>query len=340
MRIDSSTIGMESARSYRSSLSVQTKFESSVSNNTTTGSQLTNSTLGGNRQDSLDAFNVLSFGTKGLATSKKSAEEKFRKLHEMAIQSIIERIFGRRCKNKPEDFSDTDVSPQGNEITYELVPAKLTNEFTFSEYEETSFSMYGNVTTEDGQNISIGISVAMTRSFTQTYSQNFAAFMLRETDPLTLNFEGNAAELSDLKFLFDLDCDGEAESISMLKGGSGFLALDKNGDGVINDGSELFGTKSGDGFKDLAKYDEDGNGWIDENDSIFEKLRIWCKGPDGTDQLYTLKDKDVGALYLGNVNTDFELKSMLGDTNGHIRKTGMFLFENGSAGTLQHIDIA
>ncbi len=39
----------------------------------------------------------------------------------------------------------------------------------------------------------------------------------------------------------------------------------------INDGSELFGTSSGDGFKDLATYDEDENGWIDENDSIFSK---------------------------------------------------------------------
>ena len=41
--------------------------------------------------------------------------------------------------------------------------------------------------------------------------------------------------------------------------GSGYLALDKNGDGTINDGSELFGTRNGDGFADLAQYDEDGN---------------------------------------------------------------------------------
>ena len=77
--------------------------------------------------------------------------------------------------------------------------------------------------------------------------------------------------------MFDIDADGEEESISYLQGGSGYLALDKNGDGVINDGSELFGTKSGDGFADLAEYDADGNGWIDENDPIFDKLLIWAK---------------------------------------------------------------
>ena len=64
-------------------------------------------------------------------------------------------------------------------------------------------------------------------------------------------------ELSDQTFYFDLDADGKEEEISVLNG-SGYLALDKNGDGVINDGSELFGTKNGDGFADLARYDEDG----------------------------------------------------------------------------------
>lgn len=77
------------------------------------------------------------------------------------------------------------------------------------------------------------------------------------TDPLVINLDGNIAGLSDQKFMFDIDADGEEESISYLQGGSGYLALDKNGDGVINDGSELFGTKSGDGFADLAEYDAD-----------------------------------------------------------------------------------
>ena len=80
-------------------------------------------------------------------------------------------------------------------------------------------------------------------------------------------------ELSDQTFYFDLDADGEEEEISMLKG-SGYLALDKNEDGIINDGSELFGTGNGDGFADLARYDEDGNGWIDENDSILSLIHI------------------------------------------------------------------
>ena len=41
---------------------------------------------------------------------------------------------------------------------------------------------------------------------------------------------------------------------------------------------------TGDGFKDLAMYDEDGNGWIDENDEIFSKLLIWSKDENGNDE--------------------------------------------------------
>jgi hypothetical protein len=116
--------------------------------------------------------------------------------------------------------------------------------------------------------------------------------------------------------------------------------LDKNGDGVINDGSELFGTKSGDGFKDLAQYDNDNNGWIDENDSIYDKLRIWTKDENGQDKLFALGQKGVGAIYLGSANTDYYLKNASNVTNGEIRKTGVFLNENGSVGTVQHVDVA
>ena len=119
------------------------------------------------------------------------------------------------------------------------------------------------------------------------------------------------------------------------------MALDKNNDGKINDGTELFGTKSGDGFKDLAEYDEDKNGWIDENDSIFSKLKVWTKDEDGNDRLLNLKEADVGAIYLNNIDTQFSFKNDAGDDNGVLRKTGIYLKEStGAAGTVAHVDLA
>ena len=132
------------------------------------------------------------------------------------------------------------------------------------------------------------------------------------------------------------------DEISMLREGSGFLALDKNGDGKINDGSELFGTRSGNGFADLAVYDEDGNGWIDENDEIFDKLRVWSKDKDGKDVLKTLKEADVGAIYLGSTNSQFSLTDKKdNEVLGAVRSTGIYLKEStGMAGTVQQVDLA
>ena len=91
----------------------------------------------------------------------------------------------------------------------------------------------------------------------------------------------------------------------MLSKGSGYLALDTNADGIINDGSELFGTQSGNGFKDLLSHDEDGNGWIDEADSIFQKLKIWTMDENGVSTLLDLAEAGLGAIYLGYENTEF-----------------------------------
>ena len=140
--------------------------------------------------------------------------------------------------------------------------------------------------------------------------------------------------------MFDLDADGHEEAISRLGAGSGFLALDKNNDGKITDGAELFGTSSGDGFRDLAAYDEDGNGWIDENDSVFSKLKVWTKDENGKDYLIDLKQADVGAIYLANADTQFSLKNDENDLNAEIKKTGIYLKEStGAVGTLNHVDL-
>ena len=93
-------------------------------------------------------------------------------------------------------------------------------------------------------------------------------------------------------------------------------------------------------FADLAAYDADGNGWIDENDAIWDKLLIWTKDENGKDRCYKLSEKNVGAIYLGNAETDFTLTSKDNTPNGRIRKTGIFLYENGYAGTIQHVDVA
>ena len=211
------------------------------------------------------------------------------------------------------------------------------SETLYMESETTSFSTVGTVKTADGREINFNLDVSMSRSFTK-YTKETVETVGNFIDPLVINLNGNIAEVSDQKFYFDLNADGEEEAISRLCEDSGYLALDLNEDGKINDGSELFGTKSGDGFADLAVYDEDKNGWIDENDDIWNKLKIWVQDENGNSKLYSLAEQGVGAICLQNVSTEFGQRGTDGEINAAIRNTGIFLYENGAAGTIQHLD--
>lgn len=211
---------------------------------------------------------------------------------------------------------------------------------TYAEAENTAFSTTGIAKTADGREISFNMEIAMSRSFA-AISEKVVKEDYVLTDPLVINIGTNVAEVEDTKFFFDLNADGKEEIISMLGKNSGFLVYDKNNDGIINDGNELFGTKSGDGFSDLAKFDEDNNGWIDEADSIFQKLKVFRVNKDGSQELLKLKDLNIGAIYLGNVDTQFSMNNMeTNKTNGVIQKTGFYLKENGDIQTLQHVDLA
>lgn len=261
------------------------------------------------------------------------------------ILSFLEKnrrkIFGNIRPMEAEtamDFARLQNSGNVGQTSGIYVVQKASSSF-YSEQETTAFVTDGRVTTKDGREINFNVSFEMSRSFEQTV-ETYSEESVLMCDPLVFNFEGNTAELTDMKFLFDLDGDGKEEEISNLSSGSGFLALDKNNDGKINDGTELFGTQSGNGFKDLAIYDEDGNGWIDEDDSVFKQLKIWTKNEKGEDSLIAIADMGIGAINLDSVSTQFSEKDEFNNLLGAIRRTGMFLYENGSAGTVQHVDMA
>lgn len=268
-------------------------------------------------------------------SNERSVSEKFEELHHLMIRRILDMLFGRKSMTYEDEVSAETMGFSVNTVTeYEYT------ESYYHESESVSFDAQGIVKTEDGREININLNIGMSREFTSYYTELTGKSVNRFCDPLVINFDNAPASLSDMKFFFDLDCDGENNEISVLNPGSGFLALDKNSDGIINDGSELFGTSSGDGFKDLAAYDEDGNGWIDENDAVFNLLKIWVSDGDGNSHLYSLKDKNVGAIFLGAVDTEYSLNSSFDNsTNGLIRKTGLFLYETGEAGSVQHVDL-
>ncbi len=183
------------------------------------------------------------------------------------------------------------------------------------------------------------IEINMDISFSSTFVQKHQLTKTQFYDPLILNFDGELPDLDTQNFSFDIDCDGENEQLSLLRSGSGFLALDKNNNGSIDDGTELFGAQNGNGFYDLKRYDSDKNSWIDENDPIFDNLRIWMKNGD-EDRLVALGELGIGALYLGFSANSFDIKSQENETLGRIRSNGLYLNEDGSSALISQIDFA
>jgi hypothetical protein len=280
-------------------------------------------------------------------------EKRLDSFQSLALQ-IVKRMFKEMTGRDFKLFSPEELQAEADQVSYQepqQPPSQVVEgqastgtgliyqrSMSYAESETTTFNAEGSITTKDGKSIDFSVSLSMSRSFYTESNLTIRAGDAAKTDPLVINFDGNAAELSSTKFQFDIDANGSLDQIALLKSGSGMLALDKNRDGVINDGSELFGPKTGDGFGELAAYDVDKNQFIDEADPIYQQLRIWQRFEDGSQQLMALGDKNIGAIFLGHVSTPFQLKTADNASLGEVASSSVYLKEDGSAGSVQQIN--
>ena len=206
----------------------------------------------------------------------------------------------------------------------------------------TQWLSRGIVTTQEGEEYRFDFG----REFEETYRFSSEEAHVRKghidtrkrIDPLVISLNGQDPDMVSSWFSFDLDADGTEEQIHMMAPGSGFLGLDKNGDGEINNGKELFGPSMGNGFRELLTYDTDENWWIDENDEVFARLRFWENDGQGNMVLKTLKQAGIGAICLGSFNTRQDLKDPDGVVKAVVKNAGVALREDGSVSAVQEID--
>lgn len=123
---------------------------------------------------------------------------------------------------------------------------------------------------------------------------------LNAVDPLVLDLDGNGTDLTTPANgrWFDIDGDGRLDRTAFVTGNDAFLALDRNGNGRIDSGRELFGEQHGaaSGFAELARFDEDGNGRIDAGDSVFAQLVLLF----GDGRTRTLAAAGIAAIELNS----------------------------------------
>jgi hypothetical protein len=353
MIIANSTIQMTAQQDYREERSVRERLEvwggDRPANSGTEPESLLE--LPSVKVDFSSTGSVLAMHRQQQTVDLSSPLDSRSRLNLMILEAMFKGITGREI----QVFAPADLQGQGSNgvqsLTVDGVPPAQTlaraaepglvyqRQERYVEQERMSFNAQGTVRTTDGRQIDFSVALNMSREFVQESNLEIRAGSAVKIDPLVINFDGLGAALTQTRFEFDLDSDGTAEQIASLRPGNGYLALDRNGDGIINNGSELFGPTTGRGFAELAVFDEDGNNFIDEGDSIYHQLRIWMINEDGSSQLAALGDKNIGAIFLGHVSSPFQLKSADNQSLGEIAHSSIYLTENGKVGVVQEINI-
>ncbi len=161
-------------------------------------------------------------------------------------------------------------------------------------------------------------------------------------DPLVVDLDGDGFELLSTEegVYFDEDAKGLKEKTEWVSADDALLAIDLNEDGIINDGSELFGTSkklangklARTGFEALGQYDDNEDGLIDENDTAFSKLKVWQdKNSDGVSQageLYSLDELGIAAISLKQENVDGTNSADITYRDGRTTRIGEFDFRS------------
>ena len=163
----------------------------------------------------------------------------------------------------------------------------------------------------------------------------------RRIDPLVFDLDGDGittVSLEESNAFFDLDNNGFAEKTSWIGAKEGLLAYDKNGDGIINGGNELFGdrtlmkdskTLASSGFTALAEYDNNKDGKIDSNDAIYTLLRIW-QDSDGDGIASAGELKQLVDLGIVSIGLSYNNTGVTDGANNIQVRTGTFTLADGS----------
>jgi hypothetical protein len=282
-------------------------------------------------------------------TNCEDCLEPYQKVSMMLLELILQNFLGGDKQVKM--FSLDDIKSQNsyendysnNESKKMLVKNSVNIEksYEYSRSDSISFSTQATIKTSD-KDIELNLDLSYTKEFYEKHSETLKFEEMHFLDPLVIQYSGESTAFDSLSesmsFNFDINSDGTSKELPLLKDGNGFLVLDKNSNGSIDDGSELFGPASNDGFGELSEYDSDGNNWIDENDAIFEDLQIWSKNEKGEDSLIALGQSGIGALYLGDAQAGMAYNKSVNESMAYLKSNSIFLREDGSAGIISSMD--
>ncbi|AUH50513.1 hypothetical protein CXB49_06685 [Chromobacterium sp. ATCC 53434] len=250
------------------------------------------------------------------------------------LKAVLERAFGIQIWLRAGQRRDGGPGTTAPPVT------TTQQSVDYQQTQQLQFSATGQVTTESGQQFQFSLNLSM-QSHYEYHSSSASQSGGQARDPLMITLGSDAGGFSGATVSLDLGNDGQMEKLPFPTDG-GWLVLDKNGSGKIDDGGELFGPQSGNGFADLARYDANHDGVIDESDPVYSQLKIWTgRNADGSDQLETLQQAHVGAILLPSVSAPLTIRDDSGSATptAQMQSAGVYLRDDGQAGMVSQVDV-
>ncbi len=255
---------------------------------------------------------------------------------ELILEGFLE-IKG--IKLYPYKNKDDSSSLEEKELVQRVF--KTERSFEYSKKDSVNIEAKGIIKTQN-KNIEIDLNISYSKEFYEKHKESIEFKDISFLDPLVINYAGNENALDNLSnemtFMFDLNNDGIKEEVPLLKSGNAFLAIDKNHNGKIDNGSELLGVQNNLGFEELREYNEDENSWIDENDEVFKDLLIWTKDEQGEDKLIGLGQSGIGALYLSDISSKLTYNTSVNNSIAQLKSSSIYIKKDGTAGLLSSLD--
>jgi len=286
---------VQSPATNGTSSTAQSRVQGQSTLNISSESSLMNFISGGTRFDvSQSSLNVTLTASAEADNLEESTDAELRKL-EFLLKSITK---------DPEE--------------YERLKSVLTKQIKSAM--KIMASMHGSASSQtsvaskavevQSQRINYQISMQISRVDAQVQVQDVQVqdLQVSTSDPLILDMGGEGIELTQAGSgaVFDINGDGRKESTAWVKGSSAFLVMDRNNNGTIDDGTELFGDQHGalHGFQELARFDSNSDNIINSRDTVFKALKVY-QDMNGNGRIDSGEVTSLEKAGVASINLDF-----------------------------------
>jgi len=349
------TIELSQQQSYQQS----TKQSQKVTLLTPAKPEQSNNTIAPPEPVLLDTFSTLQ--SSGLSPSQSEVEEityekpKALKLQLMVL--VLERFLGRELDISDFAFhtASNDKANSYNRSSNEVFSIESIEQINIngqlfrqgdllsveewqSHEQQLNYQVQGKFNINDNE-LSLNYNFALSSKRTSYSKIEMSAAALK--DPLIVQFGSQG--LGDIKGQkdFAINQDDTLDNLPIFSGDVGYLVYDKNNNQQADNGSELFGPKTGQGFAELALLDSNKNGFIDAEDQQFEQLFLWQPSDEDeqTAQWISLKDAKIQAISLSAINTPFDFYDQHGQIQAQLRQSSFAISDDGYGRGVHQVDV-